>query len=85
VRRGPQALVLFFACFLAVSLACQGFLGAAFLARFQVKGVTLDLLDDVFLLYLAFEPTKRVFQGFALLDPYLCQPDTPPNCTNLDP
>jgi len=46
--------------------------------------VTLDLLDDVFLLDLAFEATKRVFQGLALLDPYLCQPDTPPTCANLD-
>lgn len=49
------ALILFFACFLAGSLSSQRGLHTLFLARLQVKGVALNLLDDVFLLHLALE------------------------------
>ncbi len=37
------------------------------LAGFQVEGVTLDHLNNVFLLHLAPEPTQCVFEGLALL------------------
>lgn len=53
---------------LAIPFAGQGFLGPLFLARFQVEGVPLDLLDDVFLLHFPLEPAKGAFQSFALLD-----------------
>jgi hypothetical protein len=66
-------LVLFFTCFLSAALARQRFFHAFLLARLQVKGVTLDLLDNVFLLHLALEATQRVFEGLALLKSYLCQ------------
>jgi hypothetical protein len=46
-------LVLFFSRFLTRALASQRGLHACFLAGLQVKGVALDLLDDVFLLHLA--------------------------------
>jgi hypothetical protein len=49
------ALVLFFARFLAGPLAGQCGFYSLLLARLQVKGVPLDLLDDVFLLHLALE------------------------------
>ena len=46
-------LILFFACFLAGSFASQRGLHTFLFAGLQVKGVALDLLDDVFLLHLA--------------------------------
>ena len=49
------ALVLFFARFLASSLASKSRLDTLFLAGLQVEGVALDLLDNVFLLHLALE------------------------------
>ena len=61
----PGPLLLFFACFLAAPLARQGFFDAPFLAGFQVKGVTLDFLDDVFLLYLSLEATQGVLERLA--------------------
>ena len=49
------ALILFFACLFSSPLARQRGLYTLFFAGLQVKGVTLYLLDDVFLLHLAFE------------------------------
>jgi hypothetical protein len=54
-ERPFAALVLFFTRFLASSLASESGLNTLFLAGLQVKGVALDLLDNVFLLHLAFE------------------------------
>ena len=48
-------LILFFARFLAGSLASQRGLDTFFFAGLQVEGVALDLLDNVFLLHLALE------------------------------
>jgi hypothetical protein len=42
-------------------------LDAFFLARFQVEGMFLNFLDDVFLLNLSFEATQRVFDVLAVL------------------
>jgi hypothetical protein len=52
--------VLLFASLLAGSLASESGFHALFLAGLQVKGVTLDLLDNVFLLHLALEPAQSV-------------------------
>jgi hypothetical protein len=68
-----EPLVLFFARFLPAALARQCFFYALLLARLQVKGVTLDLLDDVFLLHFALESTQCIFEGLALLKSYFCQ------------
>ena len=54
-ERPFAALILFFTCFLARPLASQRGLHTLFLAGLQVKGVALDLLDNVFLLHLALE------------------------------
>jgi hypothetical protein len=54
-RGSPLNLVLLFACFFSAALTGQRFFYALFFARLQVKGVTLDLLDNVFLLHLALE------------------------------
>src|SRR5580704_8287487 len=72
-RGSPLNLVLFFSRFLAAALARQSFFYALLLARLQVKGVTLDLLDNVFLLHFALEATQRIFEGLALLQSYFCQ------------
>ena len=77
--RSSVVLILFFACFLASSLASERGLDALFLAGLQVKGVALDLLDNVFLLHLALEPAQSILEGFALLKSHFCQTDTPPN------
>jgi len=73
------ALVLFFPCFFASSLTRQRCFHTLLLARFQVKGVALYLLDDVFLLNLAFKPAQSILEGFSLLKPNFCQTDTPPD------
>jgi len=79
-RSGPLLLlVLFFASLLAGSFASECGLHTLFLAGLQVKGVALDLLDNVFLLHLALEATQSILEGFALLKPNFCQTDTPPN------
>jgi hypothetical protein len=49
------ALILFFACLLSGALPSQRSLYTLFFAGLQVKGVALNLLDNVFLLHLAFE------------------------------
>ncbi len=54
---GPFSLqlVLFLTSFLAGSFARERGFYTLFLAGFQVEGVALNLLDNVFLLYLALE------------------------------
>jgi hypothetical protein len=50
-----SVLVLLFTSLFAITLACQSCLDTTLFARFQVVGVTLDFLDDVFLLNLPLE------------------------------
>jgi hypothetical protein len=79
-RGGPfLPLVLFFTRLFAGPLASQRSLHALLLAGLQVKGVSFDLLDNVFLLHLALEPAKSVLEGFSLLKSNFCQTYTPPN------
>ena len=68
---------MLFACFLSAALASQRFFYALFFARLEVKGVTPDLLNNVFLLHFALETTQCIFEGFALLKSYFRQL----NCT----
>lgn len=54
---GPESsLILLFARFFAVPLACQSFLYPALLAGLQIEGVPLDFFNDVVLLDFPFEP-----------------------------
>ena len=64
---------------LAIALAREGLLRPALVARLQVEGVLLDVLDDVFLLHLPFETAERAFNGLAFLNLYFCQGNTPPS------
>src|SRR5579863_517351 len=78
-ERPSTASVLFLACFLACALASQRCFHPLFFAGLQVKGVALDLLDNVFLLHLALEATQSVLERFALLMSNFRQTDTPPD------
>ena len=69
-RAGSAALrtqVRFAALFLARTLARERLLGAAAIARLQIEGMLLDILDDIFLLHLPLEAAKRAFDGLAIL------------------
>src|SRR3977135_1802569 len=59
-------LILLLTRLLTGTLASQCGLHALFFARLQVKRVTLDLLDNVFLLHLALETAQSVFEGLTL-------------------
>jgi len=49
----------------------------------QKKGVLLYILNNAFLLDLAFETTKSALNGLALENPYFCQTCLPVN--SIDP
>ena len=61
-------LVRLAALLLACTLPRQRLLGAAPITWLQVERMLLDILDDIFLLYLAFEATERAFNRFAFLN-----------------
>lgn len=62
---------------LAAALASECLFDALLLARFQVEGMLLHFLDNIFLLNLSFEAPQRIFNGLAVLNSNLCQSDTP--------
>jgi hypothetical protein len=68
-----DTLVLFLTSLFAITLAGQCGLDALLLARLQVVGVTLDFLDDVFLLNLTLETAQRIFERLAFLYTNFCQ------------
>ena len=78
-------LVLLFTSFLAAALTSERFLHALLLAWLQVEGVPLNLLNNVFLLYLALEPAQGILKGLALLDSDLCQTDYTPKLVPFGP
>ena len=72
-------LVLLLANLFASALASECGFDAFFLAGLQVKGVALNLFDDVFLLNFPLETPQSVLEGFTLLQSNFRQTDTPPN------
>ncbi len=71
--RPPVHLVLFFTDLFAITLACECFFDALLLAWLQIKGVALDLFDNVFGLNLALETPKSILEGLTFLNSNLCQ------------
>jgi hypothetical protein len=69
----PLNLLSLPAGLLAIAFTSQRLLNAQFLARLQIKGMSLDFPDYVLLQDLPFEALKRVLQRLALLEPYLSQ------------
>jgi hypothetical protein len=55
------------------TLLCRSLFKSALRTRFQVVGVTLHFLDDVFRLNLALEPTQGILQRLALMQSNFCQ------------
>ena len=47
--------------FFSTPLSGQCLLRTTFVTRLQIKGVLLDIFDDVFLLHLSFESTQSTF------------------------
>ena len=80
-------LILLFASFFATTLARQSLFYPLLLTRFQVVGVTLHFLDDVFLLNLPLETAEGILQRLAFLQSdfsQLLHPPTGPYWTLLD-
>jgi hypothetical protein len=71
--------ILFLARLLARAFASKCGLHAFLLSGLQVKGVSFDLLDNIFLLHLALETAQRIFEGFSLLQANFSQTNTPPD------
>jgi hypothetical protein len=76
--------VLLFPSFFPASFARQCFLHALFLAGFQIKGVALDLLNDVFLLHFTLKTPQCILKGLALLQSYFCQRNYTPKLVQWD-
>jgi hypothetical protein len=64
---------------LAIPLARERLFRSPFVAGFQIEGMFLDILDDVFLLDLTLEPAESAFNRFALLDFDFRHALTPPS------
>ena len=56
---GP--LVQFPALLFSAAFTSEGLFRPALVTRLQIERVLLDILDDIFLLYLALEAAKRTF------------------------
>ena len=69
----PAGLVRFATLLLARTLARQRLLGAATIAWLQVERMLLDILDDIFLLHLPLEATKRALDRLAFLNFHFSQ------------
>jgi hypothetical protein len=85
--RGGAALyrlVLLFPRFFPAAFARQCFLHALLLARLQIKGVALNLLDYVLLLHLALETAQCILKGLALLQSDFCQWNYTPKLVQWD-
>src|ERR1700729_4352634 len=61
------------------TLSRQSLLYSTLIARLQVEGVTLHLLDDVLGLNFALESTKSILHRFAFLQSNFCHAHHPPN------
>jgi hypothetical protein len=80
---GPNELVLLFTSLFTTPFTRQSFLHAFLLAWFEVKGMSLDFLDNVFLLYLSLKATQGIFEGFSLLQSDFCQLNYTPKLVQM--
>src|SRR5437667_2289862 len=68
--RQPSTLLQLPAELLPIPLARQRLLRTSLVARLQIKGMLLDVLDDVFLLDLPLEPSESALDRLPLLNLY---------------
>jgi hypothetical protein len=73
-----RPLVQFPTLLLPTPLPGKRLFGSTLVARLQVEGVLLDILDDIFLLHFALETAKRAFDRFAVLHFHFSQATAPP-------
>ena len=75
IQRFVSAVVLvrFATLLLACALPGQRLLGTAAIAWLQVERMLLDILDDIFLLHLPLEASKRALDRFAFLNFHFSQ------------
>jgi hypothetical protein len=78
-RRPAVSSILFLTGFFAAAFASERFFDTLLFAGLQVKGVSLDLLDDVFLLHPTLKTPQCVLEGFTLVKSDFRQLATPPN------
>jgi hypothetical protein len=64
--------------FAAQAFACRSLFGPFLLARFQIEGMLLNFLDDVFLLDLPFEALQSALQRLTILNYHFSQSVSPP-------
>jgi len=72
-RLAPLNLLHLPAILLSIAFTGQRLLDPELLPRLQVKRVSLDFPDYVFLQDFPLEPLERVLERLTLLEPYLCQ------------
>ena len=82
---GPTCLVLLFASLFPAPFASQRFFYALLLAWLEVVGVSLDLLDDVFLLYFALETPQGILKRLTFLQSYFRQIRYTPKLVPIGP
>lgn len=75
---------MFLANFFAGALPSQRGLYAFLLTGFQVKGVALDLFNNVFLLHFTLEAAQCVLEGFPLLQSNFRQTEYTPKPVRKD-
>jgi len=73
------------ACFFSGAFTCQRSLYPFLLSGLQIEGVSLDLLDNVFLLHLALEPPQGILEGFSLLQANFSQNEYTPKLVRVGP
>jgi hypothetical protein len=64
--------------FFSQPFACERLLDSFLFARLEIERVLLDILNDVFLLNLAFETAKSAFEGLAFVQNNFRQIQSPP-------
>jgi len=82
---GPYELVLLLTSLFTTPFTRQSFLHAFLLTWFEVKGMSLDFLDNVFLLYLPLKAAQGIFEGFSLLQSDFCQLNYTPRLVQMGP
>lgn len=80
-----KPLILLFASLFPAALSRERFFYALLFAWLQIKGVSLDLLDNVLLLNLALKASQRILKRLTLLQPDFRQRNNTPKLVPYGP
>jgi hypothetical protein len=78
IAAAPVLLFLDFITLFAVALARKSFLSPAFFTGLQIKRVTFDFFDDIFLLHFALKTPQCALKSLTVLYVDFCQIKSPP-------